>query len=238
MIRSVIAAVYLALFILLAGPPMMLYAVLTRSGDALYRVGLGGVLLIARGVGIRTRVEGLENIPAGACLFAANHTSNVDPPMIMGAIPRRVALLAKKSLFKIPIMGKAFLLGEFVPVDRADREEAVVSLETAASYMRRGRSFLIYPEGTRSADGRLLPFKRGGFALAIKAGVPVVPVACAGAQRILPKKSLRIKPGELVVKFCAPIDPAGYALGERGQLAARVREAIAAALPADQRPLV
>jgi 1-acyl-sn-glycerol-3-phosphate acyltransferase len=238
MIRSVISAVYLALFITFFGPPMMLYALVTRSGDALYSVGLGGTLLIARAMGMRTRVEGLENIPEGTCLFAANHTSNVDPPLIMGAIPRRVALMAKQSLFDIPIMGKAFLLGEFVPVERGDAEKALGSLEKAAEYMQRGRSFLIYPEGTRSKDGRLGSFKRGGFALAIRAGVPIVPVACAGAQRILPKNSLRIRPGELVVKFCAPIDPREYSLGERSQLAARVREAIAAALPADQQPLV
>jgi 1-acyl-sn-glycerol-3-phosphate acyltransferase len=237
MIRSIIAAIYIALLVTFGGPPMMLYTFLTRSGDALYHGGLGGTLLIARAVGIRVRAEGVGNIPPGTCVFAANHTSNVDPPMIMGAIQRRVALLAKESLFRIPILGPAFRMGEFVPVDRADGEEALASLDLAAGYMKNGRSFLIYPEGTRSPDGRLLRFKSGAFALAIKAGVPVVPVACAGAQRVMPKKSLRITPGELVVKFCAPIDASKYTMAERGKLAARVHEAIAAALPPDQQPL-
>ncbi len=147
MIRSVIAAIYIALLVTFGGPPMMLYTFLTRSGDALYHGGLGGTLLIARAVGIRVRAEGRENIPPGTCVFAANHTSNVDPPMIMGAIQRRVALLAKESLFRIPILGPAFRMGEFVPVDRADREEALASLDLAAGYMKNGRSFLIYPGG-------------------------------------------------------------------------------------------
>src|SRR6185295_7080322 len=140
-----------------------------------------------------SRAEGAENIPAGPCIFAANHTSNIDPPAIMNCIPRRVGILIKKSIFRTPIVGTAFRLGQFVPVDRARREEAVSSLDEAAEYVKQGLSFLVYPEGTRSPDGRLGPFKRGGFALAIRAGVPIVPVACIGAHRIMPKKSLRIK---------------------------------------------
>lgn len=237
MIRTAIAAVYLTLFITFCGPFLMLYAILTRSGDLLYRGGLGGVLLIYRIVGIRMRAEGVENIPAGPCLFAANHTSNVDPPAIMSCIPRRIAILAKKSLFAIPIVGPAFRLGRFVPVDRSNAEQAMASLDLAAEYMKQGMSFLIYPEGTRSADGRLLRFKSGAFALAIKAGVPVVPVACAGAHRIMPKKSLRIKSGEVVVRFCPPVDATAYSFEERGKLAECVHAAIAAALPPDQRSL-
>ena len=149
----------------------------------------------------------------------------------------RVAILAKKSLFNIPVVGPAFRLGLFVPVDRANTEDALASLDLAAEYMRQGISFLIYPEGTRSRDGRLLRFKSGAFALAIKAGVPVVPVACAGAHRIMPKGSLRITPGEVVVRFCPPIDATAYRFDERGKLSERVRGAIAAALPADQQPL-
>ena len=237
MIRTVIAAVYLALFILLVGPPLMLYAVLTGSGDALYRVGLRGVLIITRAMGMRVRAEGLENIPMVPCLFAANHTSNADPPAIMSCIPFRIAILAKEGLFRIPIVGRAFRLGEFVPVDRARHEDALASLDQAAEGIKRGRSFLVYPEGTRSPDGRLLPFKRGVFALAIKAGVPVVPVACAGAHRIMPKNSLRIRPGEVVVRFCPPVDAAGYTPAERAKLADRVRDEITEALPEYQRPV-
>ncbi len=102
--------------------------------------------------------------------------------------------------------------------------------------MKRGVSFLIYPEGTRSPDGRLLPFRRGAFVLAIKAGVPVVPVACSGAHRVIPKKSYRITPGDVVVHFCPAVNAAEYSLDRRNELAERVHAAIAAALPPDQQP--
>lgn len=237
MIRTAIVAVFLGLYILLLGPPLILHALLTGSVDLLYRVGVGGVVFIVRAVGARIRVEGRENIPPGVCIFVANHTSNADPPAIVGAIPRRIAILAKKSLFRIPIVGQAFRLARFVPVDRSDREAAMASVAKAVEYLKEGVSFLIYPEGTRSPDGRLLPFKKGAFVMAIKAGAPIVPVAVAGAHRVMRKKELRIHPGEIVVRFQPPIDAAAYTLEQRGALAARVHAALAAGLPADQQPL-
>ena len=237
MIRTIIAAIFFSIVVLIYWPPLMLYALLTRSGDLLYQEGLRTFLWTYRLLGIRARAEGVENIPAGPCLFAANHTSNIDPAAIMSCIPRRVALVAKKSLFSIPIVGAGFRLGEFVPIDRSNPEDALASLDQAAAYMKRGRSFLVYPEGTRSSDGRLLRFKSGAFALAIKTGLPVVPVACAGAHRIMGKNSLRIKPGEVIVRFCQPIDAGQFRHEQRGKLSERVREAIAAALPPDQQPL-
>jgi 1-acyl-sn-glycerol-3-phosphate acyltransferase len=236
MIRTAIFTLYLALLILLGGPLLVLYGLIFGADDNYYRVGVDAVLLIVRAVGIRTRVEGCENIPPGTCLFAANHASNIDPPVLVGAIPRRIAVLAKRSLFAIPIMGKAFRMAHYIPVDRGSAESALASLDLAAGYMKQGTSYLIYPEGTRSADGRLLPFKRGACMLAIKARVPVVPIACIGAQHILPKKSLCIRPGEIVVRFCPPIDATEYTLARRGELAERVHAAIAAALPPGQQP--
>ena len=236
MIRTLIVLVYLTVLIAIGGPLLVLYGVLFGADQTYYNVGVRAVLLIIRAVGIRTRVEGLENIPAGTCLFAANHVSNIDPPILVDAIPRRIAVLAKKSLFAIPIMGTAFRLAHYVPVDRSSVENALASLDLAAGYIKQGTSYLIYPEGTRSADGRLLPFKKGAFLLAIRAQVPVVPVACIGARRILPKNSLRIQPGEIVVRFCPPVDAARYTQEKRGELAERIHAAIAAALPPEQQP--
>lgn len=236
MIRTAIVAVFLTAYIFVVGPFFLLHAVLTGSTEKLYRAGLGGVAFILRGMGMRVRVEGVENIPEGTCLFAANHTSYADPPAIVGAIPRQIAILAKNSLFGIPLVGRAFRMAGFVPIDREDREGARASLAEAAEAMKKGVSFLIYPEGTRSPDGRLLRFKHGAFILAIQAGVPVVPVACSGAQRILPKGSIRMRPGEVVVRFCAPVDGAAYRLDQRRELSDRVRSAIAAALPSEQHP--
>ena len=236
MIRSAFVALSLAIVTMVVGLPLLLYVALTGKVDVLYHTGVAAVVWICRAAGLRTRVEGLDNIPSRTCLFAANHTSNADAPAIVGSIPRRIAILAKKSLFAIPIVGTAFRLAQFVPVDRAHPERAAASIDVAAEKMKAGMSFLIYPEGTRSPDGRLLPFRRGAFVLAIRAGVPVVPVACSGAHRVVAKKSFRIRPGEVVVRFCPAIDAAQYTMAQRNELAHRVHDAIAAALPPDQKP--
>jgi 1-acyl-sn-glycerol-3-phosphate acyltransferase len=200
-------------------------------------VGVKGVYFIARVVGMRIQVEGREKIPAGVCLFVANHTSFVDPVAFMWAIPRRVCVLLKKSLFSTPIVGWGFRLAGFVPVDRANRESAIASIDVAAASMKAGNSFLAYPEGTRSYDGRLLPFKKGVFAMAIKAGALVVPMALAGAHKIAPKGSLRIHAGLVVLRFGEAIDASEYTMKQRDDLSKRVRAAMAALLPEDQRPV-
>ncbi|HET9994845.1 MAG TPA: lysophospholipid acyltransferase family protein, partial [Candidatus Acidoferrum sp.] len=173
----------------------------------------------------------------GVCLFAANHTSAADAPAVVGAIPRRIAILLKQSLFKWPIVGQAFSAAHFIPVNRGAHESAVASVEKAAEALREGQSFLIYPEGTRSPDGRLQRFKKGAVVMAIKAGVPIVPMICTGAHKIMEKRSLEIHPGEIHVEFLDPIDSTKYSLDERDQLNEEVHKAMAAALPPDQRPL-
>ena len=236
MFRTLFAAVFLVLYTLFVGPILLLYCVAAGDVDLLYRAGVGGVLFAVRAAGVKIRVEGRELIPPGACLFVANHTSSADPPAVVAAIPRRVAILLKKSLSRIPIVAQAFKLAHFVPVDRSSHESAVESLERATEELRRGTSFLIYPEGTRSPDGRLQAFKKGAVVMAIQAGVPVVPVACSGAHRVMPKGSLTVHPGEILVRFCPPIDATRYTLDQRDELNAAVRAAIAEALPPDQRP--
>mgnify|MGYP002260746343 CR=1 FL=1 len=126
--------------------------------------------------GVRIDMEGEDNIPSGACLFMANHTSAVDPVAVFVAIPRRIAFLAKKEIFRMPLIGWAMRLAGFIPVDRSSREAAAASADVATEQLRAGASMVIYPEGTRSPDGKLLPFKRGGFLMAIRGGRPVVPM--------------------------------------------------------------
>jgi 1-acyl-sn-glycerol-3-phosphate acyltransferase len=121
-------------------------------------------------------------------------------------------------------------------VDRKERDSAVESLDKAVESLQHGQSFLIYPEGTRSPDGRLQEFKKGAVVMAIKSGVPIVPVACSGAHRVMEKRSLKIFPGEILVEFLAPIYPAKYSYETRDELNNRVHDALAAGLPADQRP--
>ncbi len=237
MIRTALAALFLTLYTLVLGPPLILYTILTGHVDPLYWAGVGGVVFIVRLIGVRIRVEGLENIPAGVCLFVANHTSTADAPAVVGSIPRRISIMAKESLFRIPIVGQAFRAARFVPVDRSDRESAIASVEKATEYMRQGASFLVYPEGSRSNDGRLQAFKKGAFVMAIKAGVPVVPVACSGAHLVMRKRELRLRPGEILVRFCPPVNAAKFTMEQRDALSLRVHAALAEGLPLDQRPL-
>ncbi len=202
----------------------------------MYWAGVKMVVYVTRIAGEKVTVIGRENIPAGVCMFAANHTSNADAPAIVGAIPRRVAIFGRKSLFDIPVVGTAFRLAKFVPVDRENRDAALASVKQAVGYIKEGLSFLVYPEGTRSPDGRLRRFKKGSFAIAIEAGIPIVPVACAGAHRIMPKNSLIVRPGKVTVRFGKPIDASAFRVDQRDELAQLVHDAVAAELPEDQKP--
>jgi 1-acyl-sn-glycerol-3-phosphate acyltransferase len=236
MIRTAFISVLLSLYILLVGPPLLLYTLISRNPNPLYWAGVKGTVLSVRAGGVKFRVTGKERIPPGVCLFVANHTSSADAPAVVGAIPRRIAILLKESLFRWPIVGQAFHLAKFIPVNRKERESALESLGKAIEALRNGQSFLIYPEGTRSPDGRLQEFKKGAVVMALKAGVPIVPVACSGAHRVMEKRSLVVHPGEILVEFLDPIDPTPYSFEERDKLNARVHDAMAAGLPPDQRP--
>jgi 1-acyl-sn-glycerol-3-phosphate acyltransferase len=236
MLRAAFMCVFLSLYILILGPPLLLYVFFTKHVDPLYWAGVKGVMFFVNCVGVHVQVKGIERIPKGTCIFAANHTSSADAPAIVGAIPRRIAILLKRSLFEWPIAGQAFRLAHFIPVDRSNRDSAIESVERAVEALRNGQSFLIYPEGTRSPDGRLQEFKKGTSVMAIKSGVPVVPVACSGAHRVMEKRKLNIKPGNILVEFLEPIDPAKYSLDEREVLLQEIHDRLGAGLPPDQRP--
>ncbi len=237
MLRTLFIGIFLSLYTIIAGIPLLIYTVISRNPDALYWAGVRGVLFFVRVVGVRVRVAGTDRIPKGTCLFVANHTSSADAPAVVGAIPRRIAILLKQSLFRVPIVGQAFQLAHFIPVDRAKHDSAIASLEKATEAMLAGQSFLIYPEGTRSPDGRLQEFKKGAVVMAIKSGVPIVPIVCSGAHRVMEKRSLVIQPGEILVEFLKPIDATRYTFEQREELNAIVHDAMAAGLPPDQRPV-
>lgn len=237
MLRTAFAAIAISLYALIAGPPLLLYTLVSRNPTPLYWAGVKGIVMVVRAVGMKLHIKGRERVPAGACLFVANHTSTVDAPAVVGSIPRRVAILLKESLFKWPIAGQAFALAGFIPVKRSEKESAIASVEKATRSLRGGQSFLIYPEGTRSPDGRLQEFKKGAVVMAIKAEVPIVPVVCSGAHRVMRKRSLRLHPGDVLVEFLEPIDAAKYSFEQRDELNERVHDAMAAALPPAQRPI-
>lgn len=237
MLRAAFISLALGLYTLLLGPPLLVYTFVTKNVGPLYWAGVKGVMFLVNCVGVRVHVKGIDRIPKGTCIFAANHTSSADAPAVVGAIPRRIAILLKRPLFQWPIVGQAFHLAHFIPVDRFNRESAIDSLEKATQALREGQSFLIYPEGTRSPDGRLQEFKKGAAVMAIKSGKPVVPVACSGAHRVMEKRKLKVKPGEILVEFLDPVDPTGYSLEEKDVLTREIHDRLAAGLPPDQRPL-
>ncbi len=237
MIRTVAVALYFALGLILVMPWLILWSWLTGNADLLYWTAMRAIRLSNRMAGIRVRVEGVENIPPGVCIFAANHASNIDPIAFVPMIPRRVALLAKKEVFRVPILSAAMRAAKLIPVDRSDREAAAASVDTAVRYLREGLSFAVFPEGTRSPDGHLRPFKKGTFVMAIQAGVPVVPVSLAGTQNLMRKGDRRLHPGEVVVRFGPSVDASQYTVELRGELLSRVESLVAAGLPPEQRPL-
>ncbi|MFH1177757.1 MAG: lysophospholipid acyltransferase family protein, partial [Acidobacteriota bacterium] len=191
-----------------------------RAARLWARIILGSAL-------IRLKVEGAEQVPRDQpVVFMANHESWVDIPGLLAAIPVQVRFLAKKALFSIPFFGWAITSMGFIPVDRENRRTAVKSFEDAAARIRAGRSVLVFPEETRTPDGNLLPFQRGGFLIALKAALPIVPVGLDGARRCMPKRSYLVRPGTLVVRFGAPISTAGRGVTDKTALMEQTRRAI------------
>jgi 1-acyl-sn-glycerol-3-phosphate acyltransferase len=184
--------------------------------------------------GTRIELVGLDKLDSsGTYIFMSNHVSNLDPPALVPMIPRRTSVLAKKEIWKIPILSKALDLAEIVPVERSNREAAIESIRRASEVMRHGINMTIYPEGTRSRDGRLLPFKKGPFHLAAETGFHIVPITILGTYEMLPKGSWIAKPGTATLVFHPPIDPKKFAT--RDELLEAVRQAINSALPENRK---
>ncbi|MHB1938706.1 MAG: lysophospholipid acyltransferase family protein [Acidobacteriaceae bacterium] len=203
------------------------------TGDVtfLYRFGMWITASGLRVGGIRIEAKGFENIPPGqACIFMANHVSNLDPPLFMPLVPGRSAVFLKKTLMKIPVVGMAMRMADFVPVERrGNREDARESIDSAAKVLASGVHITAFPEGTRSQTGKLLPFKKGPFYLAQQTGAPIVPVSIHGTETMMRKGSLRIFPGVAHVQFHAPLLAADFSTRE--ELIDAVRESIASGLP-------
>jgi len=205
------------------------------SGDIslLYSMFMWGAWNGVRLTGVRVETVGLDQLDAGGTyIFMSNHVSNLDPPILIPLIPRRTSVMVKKELFTYPILGRAMRMGSLVPVDRGNRDAGIEAVKVAKGVIGQGLNMTIYVEGKRSFDGKLLPFKKGPFYLAMECGVPVVPVTIAGTHFAMPKKRFAIRPGTVKVIFHKPIEPKDF--GSRECLMEKVRAAIASGLPEQQ----
>ena len=154
---------------------------------------------------VKVTVRGSEHIPDGPVIFMSNHQSNFDILSLLAAMPRRFYWIAKKELFDIPVFGPSMRRGGYIPLDRGDGRKALQSLDEAAATIHKGKSVVLFPEGTRSTDGNLLPFKRGGFILARKADVPVIPVTINGSGAINPANQIRLYSGSITIILHPPV---------------------------------
>jgi 1-acyl-sn-glycerol-3-phosphate acyltransferase len=236
-IRSVLV-VLVALVSSLALVPVLLLGFITGAQKPVLAAGKGFMILACRLLGLRVTILGREDVdPRTQHIFMANHQSFLDGPLLYALIPGWVRVVLKKEVFRIPVIGQAMRQVDFISVDRKGLKGGRRSLDRAAQLMsRRGYSYLIFPEGTRTRDGRLQAFKRGGFFLALEAGVPIVPVTIDGTRALMPRGSPFIRSGPITIAFHGRVETRGSSLETLPALMDRVRRAIASGLGAKENP--
>jgi len=235
--RTLLAGLLAVLFIILLVPVLAVSVLIQFRTPILFfsRVYFGWVWPI---VGFRITVEGREHLaPGRQCVFMANHQSFIDGPLMFWAIPGPLRVILKKGILRLPVIGLCMRFVGFVPVDRKRLRGGIRSVDRAAELMaRRGYSFLIFPEGTRTRDGRFQSFKRGGFFLALRSGVPIVPASIRGTYRLMPRGSFRIGSGPVHVRFYPPVSVQSFTINTLPALVERVRRTIASDLEPEENP--
>ena len=233
-VRTAAAVLFLAGYIPLSAVIGFPWTFITGNADVMYGLAMIGARMALRLAGIKVVTQGREQLdPRQNFIFMCNHVSNVDPPVVIPALPGRTSVLVKKELFRIPILGRAMRMASLVPVDRSNREAAIESIGRAAEVVKSGIHMTVFPEGTRSRDGRLLPFKKGPFHLAMDSGIPIVPITVLDTFQMMPKGSPFIQGGTARLVFHQPIDPGRF--NDRESLTEAVRQSIASALPESSR---
>jgi len=232
-LRSVVAYVFLCLYVGIVGPPALAVAFLTGRAQHVLTLGRFGARSVRQLLGLRLHAEGLEHVDGNRpSVYCINHRSNVDVVAFEVLFPKcpRLRGLYKAEMSKLPILGRAMRLVGFVPVDRGHRNRAIEAVDVAAARLAEGDSFLLAPEGTRGSREELQPFKKGGFVMAIKAQVPVVPVALIGTAEAMPRGQFYVTPTRVIVRVGEPIPTIGLSLDDRDRLVMTVRERMQAML--------
>jgi 1-acyl-sn-glycerol-3-phosphate acyltransferase len=223
--------------IAVVAPFIITLARITGNENIIYKPVRFFVKLGLAMVGVSVKVEGLERLnPADTYVFTPNHQSLIEVPILVAYLGRNPAYLAKKEVFKYPIFGYGIGLIGVVPVDRSNSQAAIESARMATQKLQQGKSYVVYPEGTRSKDGRLLPFKKGAFVMAMEAGVPVVPVTISGSAAIMPKGKLRVLRGTVKLTIHQPISTKGFSRENISQIMQAARASVVSALSPEERP--
>jgi 1-acyl-sn-glycerol-3-phosphate acyltransferase len=233
-------AVCIVVFVILtaAAIPVLLVCALFGWRDGFLAYGVW-MMRVGRGIlGIDLEATGQDRLdPAQRYIFMGNHLSFLDAPLLVTVIGRPVRFIVKRFVFRIPVLGLGMNFAGYVPLDKAGAGEGRKRIARAAELIKtRGYSFLIYPEGTRSWEGTLLPFRRGGFFLALETGVPIVPVSVHGTYELMPRGTKRVRGGLVRIVFHEPVPVAGYSAETMSALMERVRASIASGLPPSPPP--
>jgi 1-acyl-sn-glycerol-3-phosphate acyltransferase len=208
--HSIIAIPLIYLYTIVMGSLSLLLSLYDPAGKKQHWCAQVWCRMIARTAGARVRVHGAENIQPGASyVFLSTHQSYMDIPAMLGYLPAQLRIAAKKVLFRIPFMGWHLTRAGHIPIDRSSTQNAINSMQKAASYLKRGICAFVFPEGTRSRDGYLHKFKKGGFKLALQAGVPIIPITIIGSRQVLPPDEIIFRPGPIDMYVDAPINTAG-----------------------------
>lgn len=227
MIRTLIIILWIVPLTIVCGSLTILVSLFDGRGNRGHLVGRLWGRSILIGARIKVEVKGLSNIDLSrSYIYMPNHQSNFDIPVLLAHLPVQFRWLAKAELFKIPIFGFAMKRAGYISIDRSKGRSALKSLKKAAEVISSGVSVVIFPEGTRSGDGEILPFKQGGFIIAVDSGVPIAPVVIRGTGSIMPKDRIRIKPGSVVMEIKKPIETSGYTRKNRDDLMKEVRRVI------------
>ena len=231
MIKTIFVISWIVVATIFFGILAIITGFFSKTGNVPHMVATVWARTILFVSGVKIKTSGVDKLgPERSYIFMANHQSNFDILAVFAGLPFQFRWLAKAELFKIPIFAQGMRGCGYISIDRKNRESAFRSLRMAADRIKNGASVMIFPEGTRSRDGKLLPFKKGGFVLAKGAGVPIVPVAITGSFDIMAKTGIRIRSGNITVTVLDPIDTAAYEAQPKEVLMAMVREQLSAAI--------